>query len=367
MVTVRSAARGQMVTASIPADRRHRVSFAVIDDVGRTGALDDVLMQSVRCSQPFDYVLHTASPYQLHFDDPLRGVLLPAVRGTMELLRAVDRLQQSSAPTIRRVVLTSSSAAMLRPGDHPPVYDESIWRPMSSADAVRPENTYEASKIVAERAAWAYANTGAVTGSSALGDIADDIVDDVVALGGETGETADQPGGNASRATTFDLAVINCTYTFGPVQRWLTRAADVNASNRRICDALQGRWHGDAGGVPPTRPVFTFVDVRDVARAHIAAMEAPGAGGRRFYVVGGHFSNARIATILAQACPDRLRPDLPSDGGTQDDLPPDVYQFDNTRARALLGMDAYVPLVQSVTDTMQSLLAQVHELRGAAS
>ena len=149
----------------------------------------------------------------------------------------------------------------------------------------------------------------------------------------------------------FELATINCTYTFGPLQRNLCRLDDVNTSNQRIRDLILGRMKHR---IAPTAPVFTWVDVRDVALAHVRAMTVPEAAGKRFYVVGGHFSNKRIADIIRVARPE-LDAELPPTDAA-DDLPADVYRFDNGRSREVLGIQ-YRDLETSVLDTVDSMLA----------
>jgi nucleoside-diphosphate-sugar epimerase len=102
----------------------------------------------------------------------------------------------------------------------------------------------------------------------------------------------------------------------------------------------------------PTAPVFTFVDVRDVALAHVRALTVPKAGGNRFYVVAGYFSNKKIADIIRDSFPqlaDRLPPkDVP------DDFPENVYQFNNAKSKEVLGLE-YMGLEKSVRDTAQSI------------
>ena len=76
-----------------------------------------------------------------------------AVNGTVGILKAIKK----SAPTVKRVVITSSFAAILRiPG--PPkghVYTEKDWNPITDEEALEnPANGYRASKTFAERAAW---------------------------------------------------------------------------------------------------------------------------------------------------------------------------------------------------------------------
>lgn len=107
-------------------------------------------------------------------------------------------------------------------------------------------------------------------------------------------------------------------------------------------------------GLEPTAPVFTWVDVRDVALAHVRAVTRPGAGGRRFYVVAGYFSNKRLADAIADKHPE-LVGQLPPPGEAVDDFPADVYGFDNSRSRGVLGIE-YRGLEESVGDTVRSIL-----------
>ncbi|OAA65707.1 ketoreductase [Niveomyces insectorum RCEF 264] len=335
VTTVRTADKGRTILNSIEESLRAFVSFVVVNDVAEEGAFDE----AVQSEPPFDYVVHTASPYQLRVDDPVRDLLDPAIRGITGLLRSV----QLHAPGVRRVVLTSSSAAMLNPNHHAAVYDESCWRPMTWAAALLPKNTYEASKVFSERAAWAFVNGQGGGGGS---DSNRDALETATETASVDADAAARDDSRAHQRPLFDLTVINCTYTFGPVQRWLTNVAAVNASNQRIRDLVLGEWC--RSGMPPTRPVFTWVDVRDVALAHVRALLVPEAGGRRFYVVGGHFSNGRLAAVVrAGLNANDARLCLPTATAAPDDLPQSVYQFDNRRARDVLGIVAYRSLATS--------------------
>jgi nucleoside-diphosphate-sugar epimerase len=153
----------------------------------------------------------------------------------------------------------------------------------------------------------------------------------------------------------FDLAVINNTYTFGPLPRSLTSGSTINTSNQRIQDLVTGAMRS---GIQPTAPVFTFVDVRDVALAHVRAMTVPEAGGKRFYVVGGYFSNPRIAGIIRRRFPELCeRGLLPPRELAEDmeDFPEDHWAFDNSRSKDVLGLD-YRGLEESVVDAVKSIL-----------
>ena len=56
--------------------------------------------------------------------------------------------------------------------------------------------------------------------------------------------------------------------------------------------------------IPPTG-VFIWTDVRDLALAHVKAMELPKAGSKRFFVTAGYFNNREIANILRDTYPER--------------------------------------------------------------
>lgn len=55
-----------------------------------------------------------------------------------------------------------------------------------------------------------------------------------------------------------------------------------------------------------------------------------------------------------RACP-HLRDSLPPLDETEDDLPADVYQFDNEKSKQMLGIE-YTKLEKSVVDTVASIL-----------
>lgn len=124
----------------------------------------------------------------------------------------------------------------------------------------------------------------------------------------------------------------------------------INTSNKRMKDFVQGNLKDQ---LPPTGTFF-YVDVRDVALAHVKAIEVPEAGGKRFFVTAGYFTNKDVADAIRQTHPQlelKLPPkDAPSD------LPSPIYGFDNSRSRELLGLK-YTPWNKTVGDTVESILA----------
>lgn len=304
--TVRSEQKGQGVLEGRVKGRQGQLSYVVVPDIAREDAFKDAVVSD----PPFEAVLHMASPFHFNGTDPKRDLLDPAVLGTRGILNAIHR----GAPAVTRVVLTSSFVAIHEARKHNVTYSESDWNSITWEEALQsPGNAYRAGKTFAEKAAWEFME---------------------------------------QEKPKFDLAVLNPPLVFGPVLQRLSTGADkVNTSNERIRNLVLGKWKEH--GVPPT-VIFLWVDVRDVARAHVKAMEVPAAGNQRFLLAAGHYSNAALVDIVRSAFPE-LDDKLPTDA--RSDMPEDVYGFDNSKSKAILGLE-YIRLEDSVIDTVRSLRDQ---------
>jgi dihydroflavonol-4-reductase len=195
------------------------------------------------------HVLHVASPYPLRQPRD-REALVPIARdGTLRVLKA------AAAARAERVVVTSSMAAILYG------HGSRIGRIFTEADWSNPDgphiSPYAISKTRAERAAWQFMETS----------------------GGETGLIAINPG-----------------LVFGPAHD-----RSVETSGEIISTLMKGRLPL----VP--RVGMTIVDVRDVAAAHIAALERPAVVGRRFITTAEGMRLLDIGNVLGEAFPDRRR------------------------------------------------------------
>ena len=110
----------------------------------------------------------------------------------------------------------------------------------------------------------------------------------------------------------------------------------------------------------PPSGVFLWVDVRDIALAHVLAMEKPEAAGKRFFVVAGYFSNKEVAEIVAKNFPE-LADKVPTGealkaGDFPEGGPEKAMRFDNSRVKEVLGL-GFRSLEESVVDTVKSLQA----------
>ncbi|KAJ5133436.1 uncharacterized protein N7443_004934 [Penicillium atrosanguineum] len=303
VVTVRSEDKGNKILEAHPDTPKGKLSYVIVKDVAQEGAFDE----AVKSNPPFDYVLHTASPFHFNVQDPVKDFLDPAIKGTTGILHAV----KSYAPEVKRVVITSSFAAIVNSKQHPRVYSEENWNPVTWEEAMDPSNVYRASKTFAEKAAWDFIK---------------------------------------KEKPDFDITTINPPLVFGPIVHYLNSLDAINTSNQRMRNIIQGQMKEK---IAPSG-VFLWVDVRDVALAHVKAIEVPEAGGQRFFITAGYFSNKEIVEIVRDTHPD-LESKLPPKDAPGD-LPENIYEFDNSKSLQILGLK-YHTFKETVTDTIDSLLA----------
>jgi dihydroflavonol-4-reductase len=260
-----------------------------------------------------DYVLHVASPFPPAQPKDPDELIVPARDGTLRVLRA------SLGAGVKRVVLTSSAAAVRNAGVTPPP------RPLTEEDWTDPSNPhltpYSRSKTIAERAAW-----------------------ELVREENEVDR----------------LTVVNPSAILGPVM-----GSDRSYSLQAVERMLNGM-----PGVP--RLGFSFVDVRDVAELQVTAMTTPEAGGERFLAAGPFYWLSEVAQILidrlgpaARKVPRRTVPNLlvramvrfdPGLRSVVGDLGQEV-SFSAEKARSRLGW-APRPIEDTVVDCAQSLIRQ---------
>jgi nucleoside-diphosphate-sugar epimerase len=87
----------------------------------------------------------------------------------------------------------------------------------------------------------------------------------------------------------FDIITIQPPLVFGPCEHETTLES-LNESNAQVWRIVSS---GKDAIVPPT-VVWQWVDVRDVAAAHVAAIEPSVKGNQRFLVSGGEFTWQKV-------------------------------------------------------------------------
>lgn len=150
----------------------------------------------------------------------------------------------------------------------------------------------------------------------------------------------------------FVLATINPPLVFGPVVNYLNSLNALNTSNQRIRNIITGQYKTEIAETG----TFLWVDVRDVALAHVKAIEVPAAANKRFFLPAGNFNNREIAQIIAAKFPE-YKDQVPGPEVKGGDYPSEgLFKFDNSRARDILGID-FRGLESSIVDTVNSLKA----------
>lgn len=151
----------------------------------------------------------------------------------------------------------------------------------------------------------------------------------------------------------FTLSTINPPMVFGPIVHYLNSLHALNTSNERFRNFIQGQFK-DASELPPSG-IPIWVDVRDVAQAHVEAMERAEAANKRFFVVAGYYSNKEIVAVIRKNFPE-YQAQLPSEDAKGGDYPPapGLFKINNARAKDLLGL-TFRSLDECVVDTVKSL------------
>ncbi|KAI0342089.1 NAD-P-binding protein [Trametopsis cervina] len=283
-----------------------KFEFVVVEDITREGAFDDAV-------KGVDAIEHTASPFHFAVDDPAE-LITPAVAGTGSVLQSAFK----HGTQVKRVVVTSSVAAVLEILPDPPVFTEEHWNGQAVKNVeekgkdASPADKYRASKTLAEKAAWAFVQ-------------------------------------NNKAKITFDLVVVNPPMVMGPVLHEVTDPEKLNTS---MLD-----WYKTViKGARTNEELFTvsssWVDVRDLAVAHVLAIQKEEAAENRFIISAGAYvwqewvnvAHAQDSNLVA--------------GDPNADLSKVFYpmRYDTSKADRVLGIK-----YRTMKETTKDILGQFRE------
>ncbi|OBT64674.1 hypothetical protein VE03_05868 [Pseudogymnoascus sp. 23342-1-I1] len=322
---------GYLVTASVRSKTKSEeilevhpewkdiVRFVYVPDFTVPGAFDEAIKQE---KKGLNYIIHTASPVTVDVEDIQKQIIDPAVKGTTSLLKSVH---EHGGPQVKRVVLLSSSAAIVNcledtslKGDP---YSEKDWNPnhITAEKAVEEKNPlfgYCAAKTLAEKAAWKFLE---------------------------------------DNKTSFDMTVLNPDVVIGPMIHNVSEPGKVNETNRfTIVRFLDGTRTGVEGW---ELPFYSFVDVRDVSRAHLLSLDSPKTSNQRVDLVNAHISPQLVVNIIRKNFPE-LKSRVPE--GNPSQIVPDGIQmsrWNNEKSFRVFGNDwTYRDLETSVVDTVKNIL-----------
>ena len=194
-------------------------------------------------------------------------------------------------------------------------YKSSDWNPLTYAESADPATSaviaYRGSKKFAELAAW-------------------DFVRD--------------------RTPQFDIATLCPPMTFGPVVHPVESVEKLNESNAML-------WKVASGARPlPVARVPFWVDVRDVAQAHVEALVRPGAGGKRFLPAAPERFSYGLAARIVEHGFDWAK----GRTAVEEQVIDESHGVDGETTARELGLE-YRSFKQTVTE----LVAQAAQMKGA--
>jgi nucleoside-diphosphate-sugar epimerase len=289
--TVRSQKKGdQFVHAPAfkEAFEKGQLQTVVVEDITADGAFDEAV-------KGVDYFCHAASPLPgKHQGDTERDILIPALKGTTTAMRSAAK-----EPRIKKVVLLASVAGAIdyaRPSQVGAVYDDTTWNTVPYEYAATTKDVFSAysvSKTIAEKAAW-------------------DFVE--------------------KEKPTFKLTAINPSFVYGPAVAPLDPNSPFNGTNAFVSSLLLDPKYD----YTPGTGYPNFVDVRDVAAAHVLAVEKDSANGHRFILSATEkIHPVDYPALIAKAAPELANrlPTPPSDS-----VPPETYTLDRSLSESVLGL-----------------------------
>lgn len=248
-----------------------------------------------------DAIMHVAGPYPMNFEGPEEDQIKPHEEGTLRILKL------AKSNNVQRVVLTSSIAAVWMgiPGDKD--LDESKW----TNEKIKHIDPYIKSKTIKEKAAWEY----------------------------------------VSKNKSIKLTTILPPVVLGP-----GIGDHMHTTSMKFFNIIAKREMPIA---PPIK--FGMVDVRDVAKMHVAALEKNESIGKRFIVSENTYWAKEFANKLIEigynaptfSPPAFIVKFMTNFDKTLRMVKPVIgldYNIDSSSARSVLGFDP-IPFNKTVLDT----------------
>ncbi|ETI21466.1 hypothetical protein G647_07813 [Cladophialophora carrionii CBS 160.54] len=306
--TLRSLSKATYLSKQYPeASASKDLTFVEVPDIQAPGALDKAV-------DGVDFICHVASPYFTVSADPINELVNPAVNGTRNVVSSA--LKNKS---LKKLTILSSFASVVnlskspRPGY---TYTSEDWDPLTLDEAKQDGiKGYHASKTFAERAAW-------------------DMWRDAKSKG----------------EISWDLITFCPPMIYGPPIQELDVSKGVdglNTSIKRLVVSIQGKDPNFAPKVA-TPGLPAWVDVRDVAEAHLKALSLDNGINERFLLCGGvdYFEDG-LAGLRAKG-----EKGLGDEGAKVDRT--QHFSLDRSKAEQVLGLK-FTNFQKTVEDTWEQL------------
>ncbi|KAL7423608.1 hypothetical protein Q5752_001189 [Cryptotrichosporon argae] len=304
--TVRSADKGEYLVDLFKGSKAE-FTYAIVEDIEQPDAFDEAVKGVAG-------VAHMASPFHMNAEDP-QDLIGPAVGGTVGILKSLQKFN----PDVARVVITSSCASVVDDDKPTPYhYTEEDWNDYSARlCAEKGKDTpashkYRASKALAERAFWKFFE---------------------------------------DEKPKFDGVTINPPMVYGPIIHQVRNPESLNTSVAAFYDWLKG---GKTEAEIPDVAASNWVEVRDVALAHVRALTVPEASGQRFITSNGPASPNDLVLAIHRQFPG-IKNVPAGDAAKVAAINARSNVFDGSKARKVLGIN-YIDLDTSVKDMGESVI-----------
>ncbi|OBA26371.1 NAD(P)-binding protein [Hanseniaspora valbyensis NRRL Y-1626] len=285
------------------------LSFVYVKDIAEETAFDEAFKEH---GSKLDFVIHSASPFTFDITDINKDLIIPAKVGSAGIFKA----SVNYAPNLKHFVVTSSYAAindLLRETDNTYHLNENTWNPMPFDEALaNPIFGYCYSKKVAEQTVW---------------KLTEEL--------------------NAK----FNVTAVNPVFVFGPQCFDSSVTKVLNTS----CEIVNKFVHSTPETEVDESIKGSYIDVRDIARAHIEPLlDSDKFNGKRLLMDGGRFGNQAIVDVL-NTIPQLKGKIAVGTPHKDDDIENQMAVIDNSATKKLLNFE-FMNLEQTVKDTALQIL-----------
>jgi len=251
-----------------------------------------------------DYVCHVASPYFTSTTDPIGELVRPAVEGTRNVLASAILEGKKDHSKLKRVLIVSSFASVVdlsknpRPGY---TYTDKDWDPVTEHQAASDGIWgYHASKTFAERTAWQMWTDAKST----------------------------------KKEISWDLCTFCPPMIYGPPIHEVHPERGIDALNTSVKRLLQGLTGVDPAFAPKvaTPGLPHWIDVRDIASAHVKSLSLPAGTSERFLLCSSvEYYEDGLGKLRKKGVTSLGEVGQKCDPGNH-------FRIDTTKAREVLGM-----------------------------
>ncbi|EPE32427.1 NAD(P)-binding Rossmann-fold containing protein [Glarea lozoyensis ATCC 20868] len=262
--SVRTLSKGEQIIATHP-EYAGKLDFVVVSDYAKEGTWDKTFQEG-----NFDYVIHTAAPLldNLENTDFVKHYLEPSVHGATELLKSAKAYGKS----VKAIVVTGSCNAMTTGMDvDSRVFSSDSWLPVTIDDAIKAQHPYISycvAKAESEKAIWKFVK---------------------------------------EEKPVFSVTNLLPCLIFGPPLQPVQSLKKINYSNDVFYSLFNGTYE-----VTPDTSFPSYIDVRDLATAHILSLTTPAVFNQRLAVGGAQYSS-QLAVDSLKKVPE-VASRLPKDG-----------------------------------------------------